>query len=206
MATPRDDSPPTELAPWLHRLDELVRELEQYPEPEVGERVIELLQCVDIVHRSGLRRVAEMLRPAGLLEQALEQPEVRLLFALYDLDRAGERVRAEAVLESMRPYLAPHGIEVELLGSAMGLLELRLTTAQPDPSGGEIRAWIERALRDAMPDVRGIDVQERVLPAGFVPLASLAGGGGGKPAATTGPNGGVNAQETAGERPPIPEK
>ncbi|MDP9365326.1 MAG: Rieske (2Fe-2S) protein [Chloroflexota bacterium] len=69
-------------------LDELVREFEGLPFPEVRDRVFELLQTVDALHRAGLVRLVDLLRDHGggeSLEQAAADPIVRTLLVLYDL-------------------------------------------------------------------------------------------------------------------------
>src|SRR5919202_1793064 len=71
--SPENPLPP-ELAAALERLDDLVAAFEQHPDPDVRERAVALLQCVDHVHRGGLRRLAELLRLAGLEPPALADP------------------------------------------------------------------------------------------------------------------------------------
>ena len=77
---------PDELAATVMRVDELVRHFEEYPDPLVNGPAVELLQLIDGLHRSGLRRLADLLRAAGLQQRALDDAEVRLLYELYDLD------------------------------------------------------------------------------------------------------------------------
>ena len=85
---------PPELAA-AERLDEILAEFAAYPQPVVQDRVVELLRCVDAIHRPGLQRLAELLESAGLLDAALGDPRARLLLGLYGLDPdAGD---AEAV-------------------------------------------------------------------------------------------------------------
>jgi hypothetical protein len=88
-----DEPLPAELAATVLRVDELVRHFEEHPDPFLRDQVVELLQRVDGLHRPGLRRVAELLRAAGLERRALDDAEVRLLYTLYDL---GEDAAVEA--------------------------------------------------------------------------------------------------------------
>ena len=78
---------PEELAATVMRVDELVQHFEEYPDPLVRGPAIELLQLIDGLHRGGLRRLADLLRAAGLQRRALDDPEARLLYDLYDLDQ-----------------------------------------------------------------------------------------------------------------------
>ena len=69
-------------------LDDLVREFESLPFPEVRDKVFELLQSVDALHRAGLSRLVGVLRDhdgGALLEYAGHYPVVRTLLVLYDL-------------------------------------------------------------------------------------------------------------------------
>jgi hypothetical protein len=79
----RDD-----LAAAAMRLDDLVRHFEEYPDPLVRGPAIELLQLVDGLHRPGLRRIANLLRAAGLERRAIDDVEVRLLYDLYELEES----------------------------------------------------------------------------------------------------------------------
>ena len=69
-------------------LDALVREFEALPFPEVRERVFELLQTVDALHRTGLNRLLDLVREhdgGALLARAAADPVVGTLLVLYDL-------------------------------------------------------------------------------------------------------------------------
>jgi hypothetical protein len=79
----------------LTRLDALVTEFEQHPDPAVSARVLEMLQHVDAVHREGLGRLVALIaaRDRELLDGATQDSVVRILLALYDLDPGGERER-----------------------------------------------------------------------------------------------------------------
>jgi Fe-S cluster biogenesis protein NfuA len=151
-----------ELAASLQRLQELVDLFGQHPDPLVQQRAIDLLKSVDHIHRAGLRRMAELLRISGLEQPALGSPEVRLLFDLYDLGEDGDRVRAEALLESIRPYIASHGGRLEVLKAKAGVVTVRLSGAcESCPSSdATIRHVIQRKLSDGLPDFVRVEVVE----------------------------------------------
>jgi nitrite reductase/ring-hydroxylating ferredoxin subunit len=72
----------------LQHLGALVEEFDQLPYPQVREKVFELLQTVDAVHRTGLQRLVDLLHdddPADVLERARRDPVVHTLLLLYDL-------------------------------------------------------------------------------------------------------------------------
>ena len=81
---------PDEVAVAALQVDELIRAFEDHPDPLIRDQVIELLQRVDALHRAGLMRLANLLRAAGLERRALDDPEVRLLYVLYDLDEPAD--------------------------------------------------------------------------------------------------------------------
>ena len=168
-----DATLPPEVARAAERLDELVKRFEEHPDPTVQERVFELLQCVDSLHRVGLRRLNELLKVAGLQQRAVDDPEVRLLFDLYDLGEGGDRLRVEAVVESLRPSLAALGARLEVLDADATSAEVRLSTA-PSCSTAELRSSLEQALRDGLPGVERVTVLDAPTPNGtFVPLTRL---------------------------------
>ena len=170
-----------EVAAALRRLDDLVRAFEQHPEPAVQEDAVELLQCVDVVHRAGLRRLAELLAAAGLLPCALADPQARLLFDLYDLGEGGERARVEAILDTVRPDVEAHGVQLELAEATAGVVRVRLRRRLSGAgqgcmdSMGTLRHVVEQALYEGLADFVHVEVLETTpdLPTGFVPLAGV---------------------------------
>lgn len=97
-----DDPLPEELAAAAIRIDELVQHFEEHPDPLVREPAIELLQRIDALHRMGLRRLAALLRAAGLERRALDDPEIRLLYTLYDLFEEAPSPPAPSARTSVR--------------------------------------------------------------------------------------------------------
>lgn len=182
------DALPVEIEAALNRLGDLVRKFEEHPDIAVTDRVIALLQCVDVIHRAGIREIASLVATAGLQRQALARPEIRLLFDLYDLGDDGERERAEAVLESLRRQLEEQGAHAEVLDAQPGHARVGLTVAGtaaggcgPDP-GPALQADLAQALRDALPDVAcevtllgAPRTRESDAATTFVPLSALLG-------------------------------
>ncbi len=69
-------------------LDEMVRNFEALPFPEIREQVFELLQAVDLLHRTGLTRLVHLLDEqagGGVLKRASLDPIAGTLLVLYDL-------------------------------------------------------------------------------------------------------------------------
>mgnify|MGYP001273138701 CR=1 FL=1 len=169
---------PPELVAAVDRLDDLVHAFEQHPDAAVKERAFELLQCDDIVHRAGMRRLGELLTMAGLQRRALDDPEVRLLFDMYDLGEGGERIRAEAVLDGVRPYIESHGGRLEVVAAEAGVVTLRLSGSCHGCHGSAatLHHVIEQALHEGLPDFIRLDALEPPPspPANFIPLSNVA--------------------------------
>ncbi|MBW3623654.1 MAG: NifU family protein [Armatimonadetes bacterium] len=167
----------------VERLDELIQMFEQHPDPLVQERLFELLQCVDIIHRTGLRRLLDLLQIAGLHPRALQEPDIRLLLDLYDLREGGERERADAVLDLVRPYIESHGGRLEVAEARAGVVKVRLSGACQGCRGSEatLSHVIEQTLRDSLPDFVRMEALESAPPSsgGFIPLTSLIAPGSG---------------------------
>jgi len=174
-----EDGLPPEVAAAVARLDHLVKRFEEHPDPVVRDLVFELLSAVDAVHRIGLRRLNELLKVAGLQHRATDDPEVRLLFDLYDLGEGGDEARSTAVVESVKPGLDAMGVQIELVGSTATTIHVRLTCPpHADQSGlDDLRSSLEQVLLTGLPGVRYAEVEMVTLPQqlqnNFVPIAAL---------------------------------
>jgi nitrite reductase/ring-hydroxylating ferredoxin subunit len=173
------DDLPQEVATAVDRLDFLVKRFEEHPEPAVKDLLFELLGCVDTIHRAGLRRLNELLKVAGLQQRAVDDPEVRLLFDLYDLGEGGDESRTAAVVESVKPGLDAMGVQIELVESTATSLRVRLTCPPHAEQSGldDLRSSLEQVLLDGLPGVNRVAIDmARLAPEAlnnFVPLAAL---------------------------------
>ncbi len=181
------DPLPPEIADAVDRIADLVAGFEAETNEDLQARVFELLRSVDLVHRAGLQRLDELLKAAGLQARAIDDPEVKLLYDLYDLGEGGDRERAEAVLESVAPYIESHGGKLSVVEAEAGVVRVQLAGACSSCQGSTatLRHVVEGALRDGLPDFVRMEVVEAPthdhaghadtagLPAGFIPLESL---------------------------------
>jgi hypothetical protein len=70
------------------RIAELVKHFEQTKEYETQEKVFELLERIDHMHRAAVWRLYELtteLGGKGLVERLQLDPVIKMLFVLYDL-------------------------------------------------------------------------------------------------------------------------
>ena len=151
------------LGPLLDRLEELLADVEGLDEP-LRDRVFELLDGVDAVHRLAMTRLAdalgERLRPLRRQDVAVDW-----LFEAYGVG-VDDVEAASAALEPVRPYLHEHGGEVEVLGVQHGVVRVRLIGACSGcTSAAEtLRHGVEEALRENLPGFVAIDVAPDLPP------------------------------------------
>lgn len=148
----------------LSRLEDLLHEVEQLDEP-VRERVFELLDGIDLLHRTALGRMAEHLAPETL--RALrEDPAISWMLDAYGVG-VDELAAAEAALHEIRPYIASHGGSVEILGASGGIVKVKLAGACSGctASAVTLTEGIEAALRDNFPAFVAMEVEDDDAPA-----------------------------------------
>ena len=145
------------LGPLLDRLEALLADVEGLDEP-VRDRVFELLDGVDAVHRLAITRLADDLRPQ-LPRLRREDPAVDWLFQAYGVG-VDDAEAASAALEQIRPYLHEHGGEVEVLGVEHGVVQVRLVGACSGctSAADTLRHGVEEALRENLPGFVAMDV------------------------------------------------
>lgn len=159
------DRPPTNppdaslaaLGPLLDRLEELLEDVEGLDEG-LRNRVFELLDGVDAVHRLAVTRLADALAD-DLGSVRRSDPAVDWLFEAYGVG-VDDVDAASAALEQIRPYLHEHGGEVDVLAVQHGVVQVRLVGACSGcTSAAEtLRHGVEEALRENLPGFVAMDV------------------------------------------------
>lgn len=145
------------LGPLLDRLEELLADVEGL-DAEVRDRVFELLDGVDAVHRMAITRLADALGP-GLPGLRRADASVDWLFQAYGVG-VEDAEAASSALEQIRPYLHEHGGEVEVLGVLHGVVRVRLIGACSGctSAADTLRHGVEEALRENLPGFVSMDV------------------------------------------------
>lgn len=169
------------IAQVSQRLDHLVHTFEHHPDPRVRAGVLELLELVDTLHRSGLQRLVSTLQACAPLqyEELLDDPAVQALLLLYDLAPLSPVEQAELALEQVRPYVASHGGAIEVVDVIDGVVHVQLRGSCRGCAGSEmtLRQLVETTLREQMPEVRGVEAHSAPpLPGGFIPLEAVQPG------------------------------
>lgn len=161
--TAERDAPPPEVAAALHQLDDLIQMFAQHPDEDVQEAVVGILRAVDVLHRGALQHLGVFLDARSLLDEALADPHVALLFTLYESqedDSESERSRAEAAVARIRPYVEEQGGQLEVVAAEGGVVNIRLLGAAGNGSGSTttLPGLVEEALRTELPEFVRMDV------------------------------------------------
>jgi len=144
------------LGPLLDRLEDLLAEIDALDAP-VRDRVFELLDGFDAVHRLALTRLADRL--GDQLGQLRDDAAVDWLFQAYGVG-VDDIEAAEAALETVRPLVHEHGGEVAVLAVDRGVVRLRLdgSCAGCTSAADTLRYGVEQALREHLPGFVALDV------------------------------------------------
>jgi Fe-S cluster biogenesis protein NfuA len=160
------------------RIEQLLDELEATADRRTFERAEELLRLITELYGSGLARVLELIgadAPA-MIERLAADELVSSLLVVHGLHPDGVPARVEQALESVRPFLAQHGGDVELLDidETAGAVLLRLLgSCDGCPSSAvTLQSAVERAIVEAAPEIQRIDVEPPAdqpgIPVAFV--------------------------------------
>jgi Fe-S cluster biogenesis protein NfuA len=151
------------------RIEALVEEL-RAGEGRCAERAEELLALVCELYGAGLQRVVELVgaQDGALLARLADDDVIASLLLVHGLHPLSVPERVQRALASVRPLLASHGGDVELvaLDPAAGALQLRLLGSCDGCPASSItlRLAVEKAVVEAAPEVVRIDLVEASPP------------------------------------------
>ena len=140
--------------------------LQARADPRVFDQAVELLQLVSELYGTGLATIMELAQQHApdLIEHMTADDLVASLLVANGLHPDDLAVRIANALEAVRPFLAGHGGDVELLDidERAGAVRLRLLgSCDGCPSSAiTLRTTVERAIVDAAPEIGIIDVEE----------------------------------------------
>ena len=153
------------------RLELLLAELRSLPDPTARQRAEEAVRLVTDLYGAGLSKVCEMVVEAGdgaLLDRMVSDRLVSSLLVLHGLHPYDLATRIGLGLEKVRPYLASHGGDVEVLeiDGAAGMVVIRLLgSCDGCPSSSvTLKMAVEEAIHEAAPEVAHIVVDGWVEP------------------------------------------
>ena len=151
-------------------LDVLLKDLQRLEEIVEGwddsqrSVLLALRKTLETLHREALRHIIAEVKqePAAMprLRAALADPLVYAVLRHFGLVRASLQERVEQALERVRPMLAAHGGDVELLAvEPPDTVKLRLLGACDGcpASGLTLTAGVEKAIREACPEITRVE-------------------------------------------------
>jgi Fe-S cluster biogenesis protein NfuA len=175
----------------VDHVQELTERLEQIGDPFARDCADELATAIVQLYGEGLERILAVLGEPGMsIDEArgrlVDDEVVASLMLIHGLHPVDLETRVREALDGVRPYLESHGGDIELLGIDEGVAGLRLTGSCDGcaASAATLEVAVEQALRDAAPDLLGIDVEGAVAapparpPAGSAEWVELDGAAG----------------------------
>lgn len=150
------------------RIAELAEDLLNHHDRKVAERVEELLDWVDAVHKEGLGSLVEMIRAwrgEVFLENVAKEPVPGRLLAAYGLgitpEELGEEARkaVDAALAEIAPLVESHGGSIEIVDIADGVVKVRMhgTCDGCASSSATLTYGLEAELKKHWPDFRRLE-------------------------------------------------
>ena len=152
------------------RLELLLEEL-RLLEPTARQRAEECIRLVTDLYGAGLNNVMELLVDSGdaaLLDKVVSNGLVHNLLVLHGLHPFEIGSRIDVALDRVRPYLASHGGDVEVLAidEDAGAITIRLLgSCDGCPSSAvTLKTAVEEAIRAGAPEIAHIIVDGWVEP------------------------------------------
>jgi Fe-S cluster biogenesis protein NfuA len=158
------------------RIERLLDQLRAGTDAQSYAQVEELLRLVTELYGAGLARIVTLVGEADpqLLGRLADDDLVASLLMVHELHPDTLEARVEKALETVRPFLAGHGGDVELLGldAALGAVHLRLLgSCDGCPSSSvTLQLAVERAIVEAAPEIVTIDVEQPAKDGVSVPI------------------------------------
>jgi Fe-S cluster biogenesis protein NfuA len=159
------------------RIEEALEELHATADPRTVNVAEELLRLVSELYGAGFARTIELAQEyaPGLIAHLVEDDLIASLLLVQGLHPESLDNRVEAALVSVRPFLAQHGGDVELLGidDEIGAVKLRLLgSCDGCPSSAStLQGAVEVAIIEAAPEIVRIVVEEPSRPSVSVPVS-----------------------------------
>jgi Fe-S cluster biogenesis protein NfuA len=179
-------APETALQKQIQRIATIVERLESTSDPSLRAWAKELLESLMALHGAGLERILELASRAGEVGNAIirdcgRDELVSSLLLLYGLHPDDLRTRVTRAIEKSHSYLEPHGASAELISvreDGSVLVRLHVKSSGCGSSATTVKATLEAAIQDAVPDATAVMVEQAGAQArsGFVSLAQLQSG------------------------------
>jgi Fe-S cluster biogenesis protein NfuA len=186
----KENMPPDkELQKRIHRIGEIVEQLEATADPNARAMAKELLESLMALHGAALEKILNITHDAGETGESLIRrfggdQLVSSLLLLYGLHPQDLRTRVTTALGKSRGFLDSLSAKAELVSiheDGAVTLRLHLKPGGCGSTAATVKSTLESAIQDAAPDAASIQVQEADNGAprsGFISVAQLANGQG----------------------------
>jgi Fe-S cluster biogenesis protein NfuA/nitrite reductase/ring-hydroxylating ferredoxin subunit len=147
-----------EVAERVGRVEALIGQVEDLPDPVARETAMDMAQAVLDLYGEGFARTLALLDDETRLALAGDELVAHLLL-LHDLHPVPVETRVTQALDEVRPYLDSHGGGVELVEVTEGVVRLRLYgSCNGCPSSTmTLKLAIEDAIHKAAPEVERVE-------------------------------------------------
>ncbi len=158
------------------RIETLFDELQRTADGPTLARAEELLRIVSLLYGSAISRMLELAREADptLVEAYASDDLVASVLLAVGVHPEDLAARVEEALCGVRPLLATHGGDVELLGvdARAGVVRLRLLGSCDGcpSSAATLRGAVEQAIAARAPEVERIEVDQPDEATAAVPV------------------------------------
>ena len=150
----------------VHRLEELIRALDAHPDPSARETARELLALVLDLHGIGLAKLMGIVCTAeggaAIRARLVENEQVHAMLLLHGLHPDDLDTRVRLAVDRLRPHLGVHGLRLDVVEIASGIVRLRLhgsgAATIKAPLLWTLPGEIEDAVVEAAPDVQKIEI------------------------------------------------
>lgn len=166
--------PPPDL---LLEVERLIAQLQHQHGVEVRDKVTQLLEDVDAVHRAGLTHLMDAIRGmAGdaFVNRLIADPAIRMLLMSYDLVPVDRRLMAEEAIDSVRGHLHAHGVDVEIREVVGGVVYVRLHGPDRGPlTDASVVRDLEEALGSGFVGFQELVTRDRAGGGIAIPIGGL---------------------------------
>jgi Fe-S cluster biogenesis protein NfuA len=148
----------------LRRLEQLVQQAEQFPDPAARAHAREIVRALLDLHGVGLKRLLEHVTAAdeagsAILDACAADEVVGGLLLLHGLHPLDVDDRVRQALEQSQVFLDSHGVNVEFLGIEDGVVRLQLDGGCDCPSSAAaIRQAVEEAIYARAPEIVAVAI------------------------------------------------
>jgi hypothetical protein len=154
-----------ELQARMRNVEELLAQVERFPDERSRDVTRELVQALMDVHGSALSRMIELAADrADLLTAYAADPLIASLLLLYDLHPHDLSTRVRSALDLLRPTLQAAGATLELVSLSDHVARLALSGCDDFERASELVRAAEEALGAAAPELSRVEVTGQPQP------------------------------------------